>query len=89
LRDRYDARHEHRSPSLLRGPSQSNVDFSVAKRFPLTESRDFKFQADFFNVLNHAHRDNPIGDSQYERFREDSECQRQSAHHAVFSEVQF
>jgi hypothetical protein len=55
--------HEHRSASLLQGPSQSNVDFPVAKRFPLTESEDFQFQADFFNVLNHAHRDNPIGDA--------------------------
>ena len=43
-------------------PSQSNVDFSVAKRFPLAESKDFQFQADFFNVLNHAHPDNPIGE---------------------------
>ena len=47
---------------MLRGPSQSNVDFSVAKRFPLTESKDFQFQADFFNALNHANRDNPISD---------------------------
>jgi hypothetical protein len=48
--------------NVLRGPSQSNVDFSVAKRFPVTESKTLEFHADFFNLLNHANRDNPISD---------------------------
>ena len=46
----------------LRGPSQSNIDCSVAKQFRFTESRGIEFRADVFNVLNHAHRDNPISD---------------------------
>ena len=48
--------------NVLRGPSQSNIDFSVSKRFSLTESKDLQVRADFFNLLNHANRDNPISD---------------------------
>jgi hypothetical protein len=48
--------------NVLRGPSQSNVDFSVGKQFWLTESKELQFRADFFNLLNHANRDNPISD---------------------------
>lgn len=48
--------------NVLRGPSQSNIDFSVGKRFLLAESKDLWFGADFFNLLNHANRDNPISD---------------------------
>ena len=47
---------------MLRGPSQSNLDFSLGKRFPLTESKALEFHADFFNVFNHANRDNPVSD---------------------------
>jgi hypothetical protein len=48
--------------NVLRGPGQSNIDFSVGKRFLLTESKDLRFQVDLFNLLNHANRDNPIND---------------------------
>ena len=48
--------------NLLRGPSQSNVDLSIAKRFPVSESKSFAVRADFFNLLNHASRSNPISD---------------------------
>jgi hypothetical protein len=48
--------------NVLRGPTQSNLDFSGGKRFPLTESKGFEFRADFFNLLNHGDRDNPISD---------------------------
>jgi len=48
--------------NVLRGPSQSNVDVSVGKQFLLTESKKLEFHADFFNVLNHASRDNPVSD---------------------------
>jgi hypothetical protein len=47
---------------ILRGPSQSNVDFSLGKRFVLSESKDLQLRADFFNLLNHTKRDNPISD---------------------------
>ena len=48
--------------NVLRGPRQSNVDFSLGKCFPLTESKSLEFHADFFNLLNHANRDNPVSD---------------------------
>jgi hypothetical protein len=48
--------------NMLRGPSQSNLDFSILKRFTLTESKDLEFRAGFFNGLNHASRSNPIGE---------------------------
>ena len=48
--------------NVLRGPNQSNLDFSVEKRFQLAESRALEFHADFFNLLNHANRDNPVSD---------------------------
>jgi hypothetical protein len=48
--------------NVLRGPGQSNFDFSVLKRVPLHEARSMEFRADFFNVLNHANRDNPVSD---------------------------
>jgi hypothetical protein len=48
--------------NVLRGPNQSNVDFSVGKRFPLAESKVLEFHADFFNLLNHPNRDNPVSD---------------------------
>jgi hypothetical protein len=50
------------SRNVLRGPRQQNVDFSVMKRFPLSESRNLEFRADLFNIFNHANRDNPVSD---------------------------
>ena len=47
---------------MLRGPSDSNIDFSVGEHIPLTESKGLQFQADFFNLLNHSNLDNPIDD---------------------------
>jgi hypothetical protein len=34
------------------GPAFNKVDFSVIKRFPLTESTRFTIRADFFNIFN-------------------------------------
>jgi hypothetical protein len=48
--------------NVLRGPNQSNVDFSAGKRFPLAESGTLEFHADFFNLFNHPNRDNPVSD---------------------------
>jgi Carboxypeptidase regulatory-like domain/TonB dependent receptor len=48
--------------NVLRGPGQSDVDFSIGKGFPLTESKALEFHADFFNLFNHASRNNPISD---------------------------
>ena len=46
--------------NVLRGPEQTNLDFSLGKRFPLPESRAVEAHVDFFNVLNQPSRDNPV-----------------------------
>src|SRR5439155_18833429 len=46
--------------NVLRGPRQTNVDFSVIKRFPFGESRNIEFRAEFFNLFNHVNLANPI-----------------------------
>jgi outer membrane receptor protein involved in Fe transport len=48
--------------NALRGPSQSCVDFSLLKRWPIRESSSIEFRADFFNLLNHSNRNNPVSD---------------------------
>ena len=48
--------------NILRGPAQVNMDLSIGKRFPITESAGIEFRTDFFNLWNHANRDNPAGD---------------------------
>nr|AUN36737.1 Oar protein [uncultured bacterium] len=40
--------------NIALGPRFSNWDFSVFKNFPVTESREFQFRAEFFNILNHT-----------------------------------
>jgi hypothetical protein len=46
--------------NVLRGPKQTNVDFSLIKRFPISESKNIEFRAEFFNVFNHVNFANPI-----------------------------
>ena len=46
--------------NVLRGPRQTNVDFSIIKRFPMTESKNIEFRAEFFNLFNHVNFANPI-----------------------------
>jgi len=46
--------------NVLRGPHQTNVDFSITKRFSLTESKNIEFRAEFFNFFNHVNFANPI-----------------------------
>jgi hypothetical protein len=46
--------------NVLRGPGQTNVDFSVIKRFPIRESRNIELRAEFFNLFNHINFANPI-----------------------------
>ncbi len=36
------------------GPSFFNIDFSIGKKFPITERQYFDFRAEFFNGLNHV-----------------------------------
>src|SRR5207245_10878411 len=46
--------------NVLRGPRQTNVDFSVIKRFRLDEARNVELRAEFFNLFNHVNFANPI-----------------------------
>src|SRR3989442_318000 len=46
--------------NVLRGPGQNNVDFSIIKRFPIRESKNIEFRAEFFNLFNHVNFANPI-----------------------------
>jgi len=39
--------------NTFRGPRQQNWDMSVGKNFRITETKNFKFSADFFNIWNH------------------------------------
>lgn len=48
--------------NVLRGPPQSIIDISVAKRFPVRESKNVEVRADFFNAMNHPSRGNPVSD---------------------------
>jgi outer membrane receptor protein involved in Fe transport len=46
--------------NVLRGPRQTNVDFSVIKRFPISGSKNVEFRAEFFNLFNRVNFDKPI-----------------------------
>lgn len=46
--------------NVLRGPRQINVDFSVIKRFPISEGKHIELRAEFFNLFNHTNFANPI-----------------------------
>jgi len=48
--------------NILRGPRQTNVDFSVIKRFAIDERRSIEFRSEFFNLLNQVNFANPISD---------------------------
>jgi hypothetical protein len=48
--------------NVLRGPRQANLDISVAKSFSVGEKKRLEFRGDFFNILNHPNRDNPVSD---------------------------
>jgi len=46
--------------NVLRGPRQSDVDFSIIKRFQVDESKNVEFRAEFFNLFNQVNFANPI-----------------------------
>ena len=43
----------------LRGPTFNQVDLTLAKRFPITESANIEFRTEIFNLLNKANFSNP------------------------------
>lgn len=48
--------------NVLRGPTQSNVDLSIIKRFPIRELKSIELRAEFFNLFNQVNLANPISD---------------------------
>ena len=44
---------------IVRGPGQHNFDMAVERIFPVTESSNFRFRAEFFNLTNTAQFANP------------------------------
>jgi hypothetical protein len=47
--------------NMFKGPGFANFDFSVAKRFKLSERLKMEFQANFFNLFNRANFAPPVG----------------------------
>src|SRR5439155_3111641 len=48
--------------NILRGPRQTNVDFSISKRFTFEELKTLEFRAEVFNLFNHVNFANPVSD---------------------------
>ena len=48
--------------NVLRGPGQTNVDFSIGKQFNVRERQYVEFRAEFFNRFNQVNLANPISD---------------------------
>jgi hypothetical protein len=48
--------------NIVQGPGYTNWDFSALKNIKVTESKQFQFRAEFFNVLNHTNFRLPDGD---------------------------
>jgi hypothetical protein len=46
--------------NCLNGPRQVDLAFSLTKVFPVSESQNFEFRTDFFNLFNHPNFANPI-----------------------------
>ena len=50
------------SRNILRGPRQSDLDFSISKRFRFDESKNIEFRTEIFNLFNQVNFANPISD---------------------------
>ena len=58
----------------ISGFGLTQVDFSVARKFPITERLGLQFRADAFNLLNHPNFTNPGGFLQYGQYYLQSEA---------------
>ncbi len=45
--------------NALTGPGLAQLDFTVSKRFAITEAKNFEFRAEFYNILNRANFASP------------------------------
>lgn len=48
--------------NILRGPRQANVDFAIARRFPVREIATMEIRVEFFNLFNWVNYANPLSD---------------------------
>ena len=55
----FDTDFGNSSVGLVRGPGQRNIDMAVERTFPVTESQQFRFRTEFFNLTNTANFNNP------------------------------
>ena len=44
---------------IIDGPGFSNLDAGLYKKFPISETKNFQFRFESFNLLNHANLNNP------------------------------
>ena len=54
--------------NILRGPDQRNLDFSIVKFFPVTETSKLEFRTEFFNLTNTPSFANPVSIAQSANF---------------------
>ena len=60
--DNFESLYGNTGRNTFRGPFQVRFDMSVAKEFPIKERFQLKFEADAFNIFNHADFDAPNND---------------------------
>lgn len=54
--------------NIFRGPFQANLDFGVSKNFKISERLNLRYDAQFFNILNHPNFDTPLNDVAFNPF---------------------
>ena len=58
--------------NIAQGPGYADWDFSLFKNIRVTESKQFQFRAEFFNLLNHTNFHNPDSDMNSQTFNRSS-----------------
>jgi len=61
--------------NIAQGPGYADWDFSLFKNIRVTESKQFQFRAEFFNLLNHTNFHNPDSDMNSQTFNQILEAQ--------------
>jgi hypothetical protein len=61
--------------NIAQGPGYTDWDFSLFKNIRVTESKEFQFRAEFFNILNHTNFHNPDSDMNSQTFNQILEAQ--------------
>jgi hypothetical protein len=61
--------------NIAQGPGYADWDFSLFKNIPVTESKEFQFRAEFFNILNHTNFRLPDSDMNSPTFNQILEAQ--------------